>query len=563
MSRPRLLTRRELTVAASGIVVAAHVPDAWAARLLRKTAAPGPGRFLDGVASGDPTSTSMVFWSRLTTDRQRSGARLVVAADEGLTRTVATVVVPTSRGVDGVLKVRVTGLQPGTVYYYAWQSAEAVSPVGRTKTFNPADSAAPLRVAASSCQNWAQGFFTPHADAAAGDPLDLYVFLGDYTYEYGSRREVRTEPSAAVDLQTYRDKLQLYRSDAALRELHRLHPTAHVWDDHEVANNYSDNAPAPSPLQRTAAYKASFEWLPHLPSAGQRYGLYRSYRLGAGAEVLMLDARQYRSGYNDGAPRSVLGRGQLEWFKAALQGSTARFKLVANPVMFAPLRIPGRGLNSDSWDGALDERREVLDVIAGVGDVVFLSGDTHTFFTAKVLRDGGTSGAAVATEYLPGSVSSRGLPGFDGATAQSVFEGSPWITFVDGDDHGYALVEANPGALRVTYRASDLSQAAGGSRTLAVYDQAAGANDYVTTYQDPNKPVPPEPQEAGATDGGRDPAPTAATVLPAAPSARSLSSARAPSRELARRRRKLERAERDAHDAAERAARRATRTGRR
>src|SRR5687767_13683693 len=117
----------------------ALVPPAFA-RLVEPRAAEGPGRFLDGVTSGEPSHDAVTFWSRLRTDRPVSGARLVVAEDEGLTRTVATAVVPTSRSVNGTLKTRIDGLQPGRHYWYAWQTADDVSPVGRTKTAPHPDS---------------------------------------------------------------------------------------------------------------------------------------------------------------------------------------------------------------------------------------------------------------------------------------------------------------------------------------------------------------------------------------------------------------------------------------
>jgi len=124
-ARPSVLTRRELVVAGTALASAAFVPTAWG-RILAKDPAIGPGTFADGVASGEPTPDAVTFWSRLTTERARSGARLIVAEDEGLTRTVADVVVPTGRSIDGSLKTRVSGLKPDTPYHYAWQSGDAV-----------------------------------------------------------------------------------------------------------------------------------------------------------------------------------------------------------------------------------------------------------------------------------------------------------------------------------------------------------------------------------------------------------------------------------------------------
>ena len=134
MPSPPRLTRRRLVVAGAGAVAGAYVTPAWARRLVSVDAKQGPGRFLDGVASGEPSTDAVTFWSRLTTESQRSGARLIVARDEGLSQVVQTVVVPTSAAVDGALKARVAGLDPDTVYYYGFESTEGHSDIGRTKT---------------------------------------------------------------------------------------------------------------------------------------------------------------------------------------------------------------------------------------------------------------------------------------------------------------------------------------------------------------------------------------------------------------------------------------------
>jgi alkaline phosphatase D len=141
-------TRRELVVAGAAGAFTAAVPPAYGSLLSRRPKV-GPGRFHDGVATGDPTPRAVTFWSRLRTDRLRSGARLIVARDADMRRVVATAVVPTGRGVDHTLKARVGGLKPDTEYYYVWESRTGSSPVGRTRTRPPKDSAEPLRIAFS------------------------------------------------------------------------------------------------------------------------------------------------------------------------------------------------------------------------------------------------------------------------------------------------------------------------------------------------------------------------------------------------------------------------------
>ncbi|MDA0184789.1 alkaline phosphatase D family protein [Solirubrobacter phytolaccae] len=465
----RRLTRRELVVAASVAGAYAFVPKAFG-RIVERPAEPGPGRFLDGVASGEPSHDAVTFWSRLSTERPVSGARLIVAADEGLSRTVATVVVPTSRSVDGTLKCRVNGLEPGRHYWYVWEGTEDVSPVGRTKTAPAPDSRAAVAVGFSSCQNYADGYFNAHRDAAGTD-LDLYVFLGDYTYEYDEPEGLRPDV-ASTDLHTYRSKLQLYRQDPDLRELHRLHPVVHIWDDHEVADNYSDGDPAPSALQRDAGYRASFEWLPRMAMPSERTRIYKSLKLGRTAELALLDQRQYRTA----SPKSMLGRPQLDWLKSSLSASDARWKLIGNQAMFTPLRVANAiPVNTDQWDGYVDERAELEAHIAGgIDDVVFLTGDIHLFVAAdtRVLPS-----QSFATEYVGGSVTSTGLPdALEGIDEPVIIANNLNMRYFDGTAHGWARAEIGDAGMDVEYRASDITTKGAPARTLARFHQTAGEN---------------------------------------------------------------------------------------
>ncbi len=479
VSRPKILTRRELVAAGTLLTAAAYVPPAWG-RLLGEKAFVGPGTFQDGVASGEPTADAVTFWSRLTTERQRSGAQLVVAEDEGLTRTVATVVVPTGRAIDGSLKTRVTGLKPNRFYHYVWKSAGGTSPVGRTKTAPAEGSDVPLNLAYSSCQRYPTGFFNGHVEAAKLPDLDLYLFLGDYTYEYGE--EEGAGPDGAiptVDLASYRAVNKLYRGDAGLRELHRLHPTVHIWDDHEVADNYSDNDPRPTDLQRAAGYKASFEWQPRMVMPSDRFRIYKNSFFGKQAEVILLDQRQYRTGDGDGQPRRLLGDQQMAYLLDRLKNSTARWKIIGNQVMIAPLQAGTAPINTDQWDGYPADRKQVLDTIGngGIDDVVFLTGDIHTYMSCQVLREA-TSGPSIATEYVGGSITSEGLPDQGGAVETAVLAGNPWIKQFNGVDKGYGKVALTSESCKVTYRVGSITTPGAPQRTLASYTQPVGVNDF-------------------------------------------------------------------------------------
>jgi phosphodiesterase/alkaline phosphatase D-like protein len=453
MSKKLHVTRRELVVSAGVTGALAAVPPAWGKSLMSRRARVGPGAFRDGVATGEPTSKAITFWSRLTTERPRSGARLVIAKDPGMRKVVATAIVPTGNGVDGALKARVGGLKPQTEYFYAWESGTAVSEIGRTRTAPAPGSAKRLRMAFSSCQQYTAGFFGAHAHAATLPDLDLYLFLGDYVYEKPSFDPVRRDPFLAVDLSSYRQKYALYRSDKGLRELHRMHATAHIWDDHELSNNYSGEDPPPPALQRAAAYRAAFEWLPRMTMPAERHRIYKRLSYGTVADVFLLDERQYRIPGGPGRPRRMLGDAQMGWLLDQLRKSRATWKVLAHQVVMAQ-RQPGEADNQpDSWDGYVDDRAFLLREIerAGIQNVVFLTGDAHVFMASTLASDfqalGEGRARSSAVEYVGGSVTS---PGRDISEAE-VRDTAPWIQQYNGGRRGYAELEALPDSLAVAY----------------------------------------------------------------------------------------------------------------
>ena len=473
------LTRRELVASIGAAGAVAAVPPAWAKQLLPPRRRIGPGVFQDGVASGEPSQNAITFWSRLETSRPRSGARLVVATDPGLRKIVAHATVPTGRGVNGALKARIGGLQPHSEYYYVWESGTNVSPIGRTRTAPPPGAAQPLNFGVSSCQNYGIGYFNAHVDAAAVPDMDLYLFLGDYVYEAKSRKDaLRGDDIQAVDLATYRAKYALYRSDPGLRELHRVHPIAHIWDDHEVENNYSDNNPAPSSAQRYAGYRAAFEWLPRMSFPKDRHRIYRQLSFGALADVFLTDQRQYRTGSSDGQARHMLGDAQMSWLISSLKASTATWKIIANEVVIASIDYDG-SRNSDAWDGYSADRAQLLGEIerAGIDNVVFLTGDAHVFMCSLLASDfstfgDGTGRKPAGVEYVTGAITSNGKD----VPESTIQQAAPWNREYNGHDHGYGRLALGPDQLVMDYMASDVVNPGGPTALLERFTQPVGTN---------------------------------------------------------------------------------------
>jgi len=462
--------------------------------------------FAQGVLSGDPTPNGITLLTLLDEVRQTGSVRVEVARDRVFRNVVAREAIATRGAIGHSVKARVTGLKPDERYYYRFETADEQSEVGRFQTALPADSEQPVRFGFFSCADYTHGYYNAY-DLLARDDLDFVVNLGDYIYaetyhsrkggtgvrddRIGSRRTGNPDvDSVATSLGDYRDKYALYRSDRSLRRLHAAVPMISTWDDHEVVDNYAGGAPnggqppardAPAARKR-AAYRAFFESMPFFPSGRSR--IYRALPFGANVELLMLDQRQYRGdqpcgdavappceGYD--RPNPYLGRPQMDWLKQRLERSDAAWKVIGNQALAMPAKVTnGSFYGFDSWQGYPAEREELLQHIKDkqIKDVVFVTGDIHTFIAGDVRTRQG-EGETVALEFVGGSITSQNfgetnleigggqrLMGDDRSpnTSPAVIEAlrgfNPWVDQADFDHHGYGVVEASKTEFDVTLK---------------------------------------------------------------------------------------------------------------
>ena len=412
--------------------------------------------FTLGVASGDPSPTGVVLWTRLAPQPLLVGGGLPdepyevdyeVSLDDSfhaIVRRGTTVALPDEAH---SARVELHGLGPQHEYFYRFRAGGEISPIGRTRTTPPGNSMVrQVTFAFASCQNFPDGYFTPYQDIAASD-IDAVIHLGDYIYE-GSARDIRAHAPAREirTLAEYRIRHGQYKTDEHLQAAHAAHPWLVTWDDHEFKNNYADEDIDPDMppdvvrARREAAYRAYWE---HMPLArarkpqGPDLQLYRRFRWGQQATFNVLDGRQYRSdqpllcanaerdaGYcpDDLNPaRTMLGAEQRDWLLEDLATTKARWNVLAQQTGFAPFNR-GTGLNppnfgaptpTDSWDGYVAERQQILDWIAdqGTPNPVVLTGDTHQNWVRNVPRDyRELAGPTIATEFMGTSISTNGDP---------------------------------------------------------------------------------------------------------------------------------------------------------
>ena len=145
--------------------------------------------FALGVASGSPTHDSLVLWTRLvqtglfgssTLGTAPVTVRWEIADDEGFTRIVQSGQAQALAELAHSVHVEVAGLASDRWYFYRFMAGDAVSPVGRTRTFPTPDApAARLRVAYASFQRWEHGYFSACRHLRDDQP-DAVLFLGDY-----------------------------------------------------------------------------------------------------------------------------------------------------------------------------------------------------------------------------------------------------------------------------------------------------------------------------------------------------------------------------------------------
>src|SRR5882724_5516376 len=237
------LSRREMLLALAGSIPLATAPRlVKAADALRLKSDP----FQLGVASGSPSTTGVVLWTRLIGGSSANAAVSVqweIASDERMRKDLRRGAIYATADWAHSVHVEVNGLKPGREYWYRFVAGGHASSIGRTRTL-PAGSAHPerLRIAVACCQKYETGFFTSYRHML-NDNLDWIMHVGDYIYEYevtAGGGAVRWDGSGEANtLEDYRARHALYKSDPDLQAAHAAHPWLVTWDDHEVVNDYA------------------------------------------------------------------------------------------------------------------------------------------------------------------------------------------------------------------------------------------------------------------------------------------------------------------------------------
>ena len=401
------------------------------------------------VASGDPSPTGVVLWTRVNPEAwsPQTPLRFEVARDAEFRRPVlAGEIAAAEFAADRDYTVRVDlqqHLAPQQRYYYRFWHGAVSSRTGRCRTAPQAGATlSSLRLGVVTCQDFTNGYYAAFAQLAQED-VDFVLHLGDAIYETtgaGFQRQpypdrVFSLPSgqpAAVNLSDFRFLYRKYRSDPLFQQALEQHTFIFQWDDHETANDcywdyVNDTLGAPDhpyaagdPEQlrqlKRDAQQAWFEYIParvtFQPNAAHPFetlSIYRRFTFGQLADVFVTDQRTYRSPHPCGLEERVVTRGcsdqnselqtmlgetQRDWFIAGVTSSNAQWKIWSNETFLGQFKLGRRDgqklfINLDAWDGYENERAAILSAIAaaGVQNFIALTGDFHSYMAAYLKVD--------------------------------------------------------------------------------------------------------------------------------------------------------------------------------
>jgi alkaline phosphatase D len=251
----------------------------------------------EGVASGDPDTSSVILWTRRPfEDGKRHILTVEVAEDEAFRRVVAQAPAPVSAASDWTTRVLVGRLKPAHVYWYRFTDAEGNgSRIGRTITAPKADDERPVNFAFVSCQSLNEGklngyrrmIFEDERKPAA-EQLGFVLHLGDFIYEvveYPDEVKSRYDriiydvgriPDGGkvsnfhypLTLDGYRVVYKGYLADQDLQDARARWPFISMWDNHEFSwqgwqsIQQAGGPPRPGQSIKVAANQAWFEFIP-------------------------------------------------------------------------------------------------------------------------------------------------------------------------------------------------------------------------------------------------------------------------------------------------------------
>ncbi|MDH4472209.1 MAG: alkaline phosphatase D family protein [Fluviicola sp.] len=472
---------------------------------------PNMAPFYHGVASGDPTQSAVIIWTKLTLE---SSFKKDITVSYKVSETPDFKVIAQSGKVnttlakDYTVKVDVTGLKEHTTYYYCFYYKKKRSITGQTKTL--AENPTEMSIAFAACSNYEWGYFTNYRFIAENPKIDVVVHLGDYIYEYApggygdttiGRKHVPAKE--ITTLQDYRTRYAQYRLDPDLQLAHQLKPFVTTWDDHEIANNaYVDGAQNHQETEgdwyerKHAGKQAYYEWMPVRETP--EHELYRAFRVGNLLNLIILDTRiagrsvqldSISDPHFQDVDRTILGTDQYQWLTQQLK-SGSKWQIIGNQVPFGPMYTGAENntkqVYMDGWDGYPAERKRLIDWFAlqALENVVWVTGDYHASFAMENdLTGTKDTSDNVSVEFIVTSITSANSDEWTDNQAEldaeqaAYMANNPQLRYLNGVDHGFMVLHVTSEKAEAQfYYASDIRTKTGKLRLEKLFTVLSGSS---------------------------------------------------------------------------------------
>jgi alkaline phosphatase D len=214
------------------------------------------GTFPLSVASGGPTDSGAILWTKIAADAAEGStpAYVQVASDEEFSDVIYEGKVPAGKidpDHDHIVKTDLDGELPADAHlYYRFQYAGTTSQTGRCRTLpEPDASPGSVKLTIANCQLFQHGYYPAYSYIADAD-VDYIVHLGDQIYEYtgedgygdpvdleGRGISLPSGNDVAWTLEDFRHLWRRYRGDRFFQRALERHTFVPTWDDHEIINN--------------------------------------------------------------------------------------------------------------------------------------------------------------------------------------------------------------------------------------------------------------------------------------------------------------------------------------
>lgn len=251
---------------------------------------------------------------------------------------------------DFIVRVRLTGLIPGTQYFYrthagAVAASSQPGPVNSFRTLPGAESAAAVRFCVGSCMNYSAFMLgkangggpvtATEEDRRLGFPVfaamkelhpDFFVGTGDIVYyDHPARTAATTLPELH---RKWHEQFRFPRLVSFFSE------TATYWskDDHDFRFNDADRGGARLP-EAELGIDLFREQMPILEPDDAASPTFRTHRVNRWLQLWFTEGRDFRSRNRDpdGPEKSLWGTEQREWLQSTLQDSDATWKIIISP----------------------------------------------------------------------------------------------------------------------------------------------------------------------------------------------------------------------------------------